>query len=335
MRSTSTSTPGRAPRSSSTIRSVPPAMGRAAGPCASRSCQRLLQRGRRLVAPDPLARPAAGRAPQPDPGARWSTSRCRSRPRPRRTGAGSRPPRPAARRARPRCPRARSRSGQSGRLSPSSKPTARASSSRAPHTTRLTPAQGSAPMHMAHGSHDVTSSIGPARPRSWVPRRVPARAMATISAWATGARVASTRLTPAATSWPSSTVNRAAANGPPLALADRGLGQPQHHAPCGRPRRGCGPTCSSSARRPRRQDEGELGRQLLVHARVSPSLPSRSLLTTRTAGLTKRTGRATLGAMARPPATALHADHARLAATAGRAGRARAPRATAAAAGWP
>ncbi len=303
VRSTSTSTPGRTPRSSSTSRSVPPAMARAAGPYRSRAASAASSDARRLVATDPLARPLEvvhGSASLGRPGDRHAVVD--------HAAAADVPAHDLGRllaahvRAPPRCPGPAADRASRGACRP--RRTRRRGRPRpgAPQTTRLTPAHGSAPMHMAHGSHDVTSSRGPPTRGRGVPRPAPARAMATISAWAIGARVASTRLTPAATTRPlvegeERRRERAAAR-----VGHRGLGQLEHerHAGVGRraavrgPRAGSWPSGAGRTR-----------------ARSAPRSPCRQ---PSASSLTKRTGRATLGAMAPPPATALHADHARLAA---------------------
>ena len=96
--------------------------------------------------------------------------RRRARRCPRTAGGRRRPRRGGTSRVTP-IPLRSSSPGQLAGLSPSSNPTARASSSRAPQASRRIPDHGRAPRHIAHGSVLVTSSKGgrPAPSRSWVP----------------------------------------------------------------------------------------------------------------------------------------------------------------------
>ena len=141
----------------------PAGHGTSRRPMIGEEGERLLHRRRASRAGESAGPAAAGRARLVGP---VLASRCRSARRRSRRRAGPRPPPPDARPRRPRC---RDAVG-----CPSSRPACRPRRSRppsrphrrAPHTRRLTPVQGTAPRHMAHGWQDVTSSVGPAESRA-------------------------------------------------------------------------------------------------------------------------------------------------------------------------
>ena len=88
-------------------------------------------------------------------------------------------------------------------------------------TSRVTPLHSVAPRHIAHGSQLVTSSCAgrPGERSVNDPTRCCANISATISACRTQFEASTTRLTPAATTFPEPISNTAAPKGPPAPRA--------------------------------------------------------------------------------------------------------------------